>query len=119
MRETLFDIIIDDASHVNTLTIKSFNILFGRIRQNGLYIIEDLGCGYFELEKDFNVSRTWPGMRYNNPECNFNNKKEDIQEFTNSIIEQLDMGENKMEVYSLSHYSFVHRYKFIMIIGKN
>lgn len=37
-----FDIIIDDASHISSLTIKSFEILFPYVKSNGLYIIEDL-----------------------------------------------------------------------------
>lgn len=39
-------IIIDDASHINTLTIKSFEILFPLLRNGGYYIIEDLECNY-------------------------------------------------------------------------
>lgn len=42
-----FDIIIDDASHISPLTIKSFEILFPTLNNNGLYIIEDLHvCDY-------------------------------------------------------------------------
>lgn len=37
-----FDIIIDDASHISPLTIKSFEILFPTLKSNGLYVIEDL-----------------------------------------------------------------------------
>lgn len=40
------DIIIDDASHINPYTIKSFQILFPLLKQGGLYIIEDLSCSY-------------------------------------------------------------------------
>ena len=40
------DIIIDDASHINKLTISSFKILFPLLKQGGLYIIEDLQCAY-------------------------------------------------------------------------
>lgn len=37
-----FDIIIDDASHISPLSIKSFEILFPTLRSGGIYIIEDL-----------------------------------------------------------------------------
>ncbi len=37
-----FDIIIDDASHISPLSIKSFEILYPTLKENGLYIIEDL-----------------------------------------------------------------------------
>lgn len=37
-----FDVIIDDCSHISPLTIKSFEILFPKLKPGGLYIIEDL-----------------------------------------------------------------------------
>lgn len=40
------NIIIDDASHINKFTIKSFQILFPLLSTGGLYIIEDLTCSY-------------------------------------------------------------------------
>ena len=40
------NIIIDDASHINKLTIKSFQLLFHHLEKGGLYIIEDLTCAY-------------------------------------------------------------------------
>lgn len=49
------DIIIDDASHISSLTIKSFEILFPLLKSGGLYFIEDLSCSYrngFEGSKE-------------------------------------------------------------------
>ena len=37
-----FDIILDDCSHVSALTIRSFEILFPLLKDNGLYIVEDV-----------------------------------------------------------------------------
>jgi 23S rRNA U2552 (ribose-2'-O)-methylase RlmE/FtsJ len=42
LKDTKFDIILDDASHVNKFTIASYNILNNRVKSNGIYIIEDL-----------------------------------------------------------------------------
>jgi hypothetical protein len=42
-----FDIIIDDASHINSLTIKSFEILFPKLRSGGLYFVEDCHTSYW------------------------------------------------------------------------
>lgn len=39
-------IIIDDASHISELTIKTFEILFPLLKSGGLYFIEDLSCSY-------------------------------------------------------------------------
>jgi len=47
-----FDIIIDDCSHIGTLTLESFNILYPFLSLGGLYVIEDWGTGYWEK---------WPG----------------------------------------------------------
>lgn len=48
------DIIIDDASHVNKLTIASFELLFPALRPGGWYIIEDTHVSY---------KKRWAGNR--------------------------------------------------------
>jgi hypothetical protein len=40
----LFDIIIDDCSHISVNTIASFKLLWPLVKPGGLYIIEDLAC---------------------------------------------------------------------------
>lgn len=42
------DIIIDDASHVNTITIESFLHLFPWLKSGGLYVIEDIESSWWE-----------------------------------------------------------------------
>lgn len=37
-----FDIVIDDASHISSLSINSFEILFPTLKAGGIYVIEDL-----------------------------------------------------------------------------
>jgi hypothetical protein len=39
-----FDIILDDGSHTNADVIKSFEILFPLLNDNGLYVVEDTIC---------------------------------------------------------------------------
>jgi len=39
-----FDIILDDGSHINKDVIKSFELLFPLLNDNGLYIVEDTIC---------------------------------------------------------------------------
>ncbi len=41
-----FDIMIDDASHLASKTIKSFVRLFPLLKEGGIYVIEDLGVFY-------------------------------------------------------------------------
>lgn len=44
----LFDVIIDDASHIGHLSAATFSILFEQhLKPGGLYIIEDWGTGYW------------------------------------------------------------------------
>lgn len=44
-----FDIIIDDGSHRSSDIIRSFDLLFRRLKPSGLYIIEDLHCSYHPI----------------------------------------------------------------------
>lgn len=44
----VFDYIIDDASHINSLTIKTFEILFPTLKSGGIYVIEDCETSYWE-----------------------------------------------------------------------
>lgn len=46
-----FDIVIDDASHVGTLSRSSYQYLFQHLKQGGIYVVEDWGTGYW---------KTWP-----------------------------------------------------------
>jgi hypothetical protein len=41
-----FDIVLDDCSHVQSLTIRSFELLWPRVRPGGLYIVEDVHTAY-------------------------------------------------------------------------
>lgn len=43
----LLDIVIDDGSHVSGDVIESFKFFFPRLKNNGLYIIEDVGTSYW------------------------------------------------------------------------
>lgn len=44
-----FDFILDDCSHQQDLTIKSFEILFPLLKDGGTYVIEDVSCSYWEF----------------------------------------------------------------------
>jgi demethylmacrocin O-methyltransferase len=53
-----FDIIIDDASHINKLTIHSFTLLWPHLKRGGIYVIEDLESSWwnehgFDGEPDY------------------------------------------------------------------
>lgn len=71
-------IIIDDCSHQNELTIKSFEILFPLLKSGGLYCIEDLQTAYFPSwggdETVFNFSKETV-MNYFFKVCHYVNLK--------------------------------------------
>ena len=43
-----FDIIIDDGSHINEHVIETFKILFPKLNNGGIYVIEDTQTSYWE-----------------------------------------------------------------------
>ena len=49
-----FDIILDDGSHINRDVIRSFELLFPLLNDNGLYIVEDTICYKSESHIDKN-----------------------------------------------------------------
>lgn len=42
------DIIIDDGSHINEHVIQTFNLLFPKLRDGGIYVVEDTQTSYWE-----------------------------------------------------------------------
>lgn len=59
-----FDVVIDDASHIGTLTKASFDILFDRhLKAGGWYVIEDWPTGYLEDWHDGVAPRATPSRR--------------------------------------------------------
>jgi len=43
------DVILDDGSHINFESIISFETLFPLLKKEGIYIVEDTECSYWEL----------------------------------------------------------------------
>lgn len=46
-----FDLVVDDASHINSLTAASFRILWPYVKPGGFYIIEDLGMSWIDYSR--------------------------------------------------------------------
>lgn len=104
-------IVLDDGSHVNELTIASFNLIFDRLPAGSLYIIEDLYCSYLEesLADDI-VKGGWPGMHLNDPSVKMINRREDMDKFFFQIIKDLDHKRGDVE--------FVHFWAQTCVIKK-
>lgn len=99
-----FDVIIDDASHINELTLKSFQLLFPMVKPGGYYVIEDTHCTYgHEFQQNFDeYAKQWPGMSYNQP-INYNNNRDDFNTFLLTKIKNLDRHDG--DIFSIHIYS--------------
>ena len=105
------DIVIDDGSHVNELTVASFNLIFSRLQKGGYYIIEDLACSYLEdkLTEGIKVGN-WTGMHLNNPSVKMVNNRSDIDTLVLKLIKDIDFCKGEVE--------YVHFWSQLCIIKK-
>lgn len=103
-----FDIVLDDASHVNELSIKSFNLLRNSVTPGGLYIIEDLRNSHEDITRDV---QTWPGMHLNK-NVNYNNKatRPNLEKLLLDIVRDMD--------YKSSDFFAIHFYSQQLIMEK-
>jgi len=89
-----FDIIIDDGSHVNHMTLTSFATLFPhRLRSGGIYVMEDLRNSYLRIQTDYNVYEEWRGMVHNDPSKVTDNNRADMDRFFAERIRGMDFFE--------------------------
>lgn len=68
-----FDIVIDDGSHENPRTLKSFELLFSRVRPGGYYVIEDLHCSH-------------------DADPHFDNRRRDLLDLFDRLIDAVDLN---------------------------
>jgi hypothetical protein len=99
-----FDIVIDDGSHVNHHMIASFEHLFPRLSPGGIYALEDLGGSYHTLEDD-GVREHWPGMKYNDPTDDLNNRREDMDRFFLGMVH--DMDRHRGDIMSVQFWPYM------------
>ena len=102
-----WDIVIDDASHINKLSIESFLILFNYLKSGGLYIIEDLRNSYEDLTAD---APKWDGMSHNSPELSYKNDRSDMDYLFKSLIKDIDYRQGKIRS--------IHFHQQIVVIEK-
>lgn len=82
-----FDLVVDDGSHVNNLTLASWQMLWPVTRQ--LYVIEDLGNSYMDLTPHI---ASWPGMHHNKP-MSYVNERRVMDVFFSQAIHSVDSAE--------------------------
>ena len=87
-----FDLVIDDASHLNVLTARAFAILWPLLRPGGQYVIAGPAGSYGP------VRLQWPGSAYaDGPGALLRNRREDFDDFLLRTLRSLDICDNRME----------------------
>ena len=105
-----FDIIIDDGSHINEHVIFTFNHLFPKMKNPGIYVIEDVQTSYWD---DFGGSSK--NLKENNTIMNY------FKHLTDSINSQEIVNEEYKENYFDKNIVSMHFYHNMIFIykGKN
>jgi hypothetical protein len=102
-----FDVIIDDGSHVNEHVIKTFEILFPKLKMGGIYVVEDTQTSYWES--------------YGGTSNDFN-KEGTIYQFFKSLIDSLNSEEFILDSYERTYYDkhivSMHFYHNLIFIYK-
>lgn len=105
------DIFIDDASHINSKTIKTFQLSWSLVKPGGLYIIEDCHTSY------------WPEHGYGGHTNVYNGSDDTTMLFFLHLCHSL----NKEHIRDMvvmpeclwkHNISFIHFYSKLIIVGK-
>lgn len=111
--ENYFDVILDDGSHINTITLKSFKHLYPCLKKESYYIIEDLGCCYIGSDLPEHL-KYWPGTeRILNKE--YSNNIQDMFSFYSNMHAAIDWPKLQKDY----HIEYMHHYTYIVIFRKN
>lgn len=105
-----FDVIIDDASHISSKTIASFQLLYPHLKPGGLYVIEDLQTAYDVENYGENEARNNPNI----PGGHTHTAMDWCKRLADEVNSSLFPPQHRLG-YELA---FVHFYPNICFIGK-
>ena len=106
-----FDIVLDDCSHLNELTIKSFSYLWQFVKSGGYYVIEDLRNSYTKDMKSEMKKGNWVARDKQKKSTLLINERGDMDKLFLELIRQMD--------YRDGDIGAVHFFPMICIIGKS
>lgn len=99
------DIIIDDGSHINEHVIETFKLLFPKLKDGGIYVVEDTQTSYWK--------------EYGGDSTDLNNSRT-MMNFFKSLTDSLNYGDFENEGYEPTYYDkkiismhFYHNMVFI------
>lgn len=100
-----FDVIVDDASHINHLTVASFRILFPYLKPGGYYVIEDLGMSWVDYTKHVGDPDFMEGTLQTHLArgVSIDHRREDLEGLFRELLFEMDM--NRGEVHFLHFWS--------------
>ncbi len=95
-----WDVVVDDASHLNSLTKKSFDILWSHVRSKGYYIIEDLKVSYSDLS---NLPDHWNFLHLNPNSPSRVNDRNVLNDLFFDLIKETDMARGDVRSVQFFH----------------
>lgn len=100
-----FDVVLDDASHINHLTHTSFRILFPRLKPRGFYIMEDLGMSWVDMSRHVDDPNFMEGVLKTHQEkgISIRNEREDLEKLFRKTLFDMDM--NSGDIHYLHFWS--------------
>ena len=107
-----FDVVVDDASHINVLTVASFRILFPFLRPGGLYAIEDVGMSHVDLSQHVHDPRFMDGEALANQRrgVDLRQRRADLDRLIGELLFDLDMRRGDVR--------FVHFWSNLVMLQK-
>jgi hypothetical protein len=107
-----FDVVVDDASHINRLTCASLEALFPHLKAGGFYIIEDLGMSWVDYTKFVDDPHFMEGALKANLARGIaiDHRREDLEATFRRVLYEMDMNRGDVE--------FLHFWSKLAILRK-
>jgi hypothetical protein len=104
-------LVVDDASHVNELTIAAFDLIFPRLPSGAVYVIEDLAPESYDAPRP-----DAPGSQYN-AGVSSANRREQFDAFVDELIHDADsMGSGRWGEGRA--VAFVHAWPGLLVVQR-